>query len=181
MVAASLSRAPCLAARRAAACPARGAAARPARGAAAAPRAAARPNGAPSPWAAAGRAAAAVALSAALALGSGAPAGAALDRETFKAGAGATIESSDLTGQPAAEVVAHLREMLEGAQQRLNADTDGGYPQSVVQELDTVRTEIQALQRQLCDGKGCDSSNIKSAASGIEQQINALKALLGYD
>jgi hypothetical protein len=53
--------------------------------------AASHPDGAP-----AGRAVAAAALAAALALDSGAPAGAALDRETFKAGAGATIKYTEM-------------------------------------------------------------------------------------
>ena len=48
-----------------------------------------------------------------------------------------------------------------------------------VQELKTVAQEVDALERQVkSGGRG---TNIKSLASGIEQQINALKANLGFD
>jgi hypothetical protein len=48
-----------------------------------------------------------------------------------------------------------------------------------VQELKTVESEIEALDTQVKQGQ--NSSNVKSAASSVEQQINALKALLGFD
>lgn len=45
------------------------------------------------------------------------------------------------------------------------------------QELQTVKNEINALQRQADGGNG-SASNIKSTASGIEQQVQALKVRL---
>lgn len=51
-----------------------------------------------------------------------------------------------------------------------------------MQELKTVRSEIDALEKQIDSGDGGGlGSNIKSVASGIEQQINALKATMGFD
>ena len=55
----------------------------------------------------------------------------------------------------------------------------GGYNSSIVKELETVQGEIEGLVKSA--DQGGDSSNIKSFASGVEQQVNALKALLGYD
>lgn len=55
----------------------------------------------------------------------------------------------------------------------------GGYNSSIVKELETVQGEIEGLVKSA--EQGGDQSNIKSFASGVEQQVNALKALLGYD
>ena len=48
-----------------------------------------------------------------------------------------------------------------------------------MKELETVQGEIEGLVKSA--EQGGDQSNIKSFASGVEQQVNALKALLGYD
>ncbi len=53
------------------------------------------------------------------------------------------------------------------------------YEDSIVQELKTVQREIEDLADQ--QAKGSNDSNIKSLASSIEQQTNALKAILGFD
>lgn len=123
------------------------------------------------------------AMAAALAL-SVSPAHAALDTDTYKAGPGATIEYSDIKDQSASDVVKSLKEqVMPKAEEKLGeaADRAGGqYPDSIVQELKTVKSEIEALERQVAGG-GQDESVVKSAASAIEQQVNALKALLGFD
>jgi hypothetical protein len=53
------------------------------------------------------------------------------------------------------------------------------HPVLALQELDTVKREVEALERQVAAGG--NPANVKSTASGIEQQINALKASLGFD
>jgi len=111
------------------------------------------------------------------------PATAALDTDTFKAGPGATIEYSDIGDQSAADVVRSLKdEVLPQIKEKLESaagEAGSKFPESVVKELDTVKGEIDALDKQLKGGSG--SPNIKSAASAIEQQLNALKATLGFD
>ena len=44
-----------------------------------------------------------------------------------------------------------------------------------------MRSEIMALDAQLKMGGPASESNIKSTTSGIEQQLNALKAILDFD
>ena len=44
-----------------------------------------------------------------------------------------------------------------------------------------MRSEIMALDDQVKAGGPVSESNIKSLASGIEQQINAMKAILDFD
>jgi hypothetical protein len=126
------------------------------------------------------------ALLAALALNA-APAGAKLDTATFKAGEGATVEYSQIGDESAASVVAKLKQMIPEIQARLGADAEhsgSGYPNSLVKEFDTVKSEIAALERQLVSDTArgtAANSGVKSTASGIEQQVNALKAILGFD
>ena len=67
------------------------------------------------------------------------------------------------------------------AEAKLGEAADTNYAKSIVQELETVKGEIDALERQLQEGGGGSKSVIKSTASGIEQQVNALKAMLGFD
>lgn len=106
----------------------------------------------------------------------------AIDLNTFKAGTKATIEASDITKESAESVVKNLKDVvMPEVERKLNEAVQGkgsSYPESVVKELQTVKSEIAALDRQLAGG---ETSSIKSAASGIEQQINALKAILGFD
>lgn len=112
------------------------------------------------------------------------PAHAALDTKTFKAGEGAKIESSDLRDQSPRDIVKSLKEqVMPQAEEKLGEAADragGNYAQSIVQELETVKSEIDALERQIEQG-GSSKSVVKSTASGIEQQVNALKAMLGFD
>ncbi|KAG7670285.1 hypothetical protein NADE_001887 [Nannochloris sp. 'desiccata'] len=113
------------------------------------------------------------------------PAFAELDTDTYKAGASAKIESSDLRDQSPASIVDSLKQqVLPKAEEKLSevADQSGGsYANSVLQELKTVRSEIDALEKQLQGADPPSKSAVKSTASGIEQQVNALKALLGFD
>lgn len=112
------------------------------------------------------------------------PAMALLDMDTSKVGESATIEASHIGDETPAAVVAKLQKMLPEIQARLAEDaasngSGSGYPDSIVKELDTVKSEIDALQRGVDGNSGADS--VKSTASGIEQQMNALKAMLGFD
>ena len=110
------------------------------------------------------------------------PANAALDTSTYKAGESAKIESSDLRDQSAKDIVKSLKEeVVPKAEAKLGEAADTNYAKSIVQELETVKGEIDALERQLQEGGGGSKSVIKSTASGIEQQVNALKAMLGFD
>ncbi len=128
--------------------------------------------------------AAAVFAAAALTLSSPTPAFAKLDTDTYKAGAAAKIESSDLRDQSPASIVDSLKKtVLPKAQEKLSevADQSGGsYANSVLQELKTVKSEIDALEKQLQGDNPPSKSVVKSTASGIEQQVNALKARLGF-
>jgi len=125
------------------------------------------------------------AASAALFLSSSTPATAALNTDTYKAGAAAKIEASDLSNQSAADVVRTLKqEVLPKVTAKLQEaanSTPDKYSDSIVKELQTVKSEIDALESQLTQDGGSNSSNIKSMASAIEQQVNALKANLGFD
>jgi gas vesicle protein len=106
-----------------------------------------------------------------------------LDTETRKEGVGATIEFSDITDQDATEVIQKLKnDILPDVKNQLAqfASSKGSnYPDSIVKELETVENEVEALLRQ-AEGGG-NASNLKSLASSIEQQINALKANVGFD
>lgn len=106
-----------------------------------------------------------------------------LDERTEKKGAAATIEGSNIAGQDAGEVVDRLKNTIlpdvKAKLAKVGEGSSGGYSASIVKELETVAGEIEGLVRDA--GQGGDMSNIKSSASGIEQQVNALKALLGYD
>lgn len=127
------------------------------------------------------KALAAALLSALLVAGPSTAAG--LDTDTFKAGVKAKIEASDITKEKASDVVSKLKnEVLPDAANKLGkaAENAGSnYPDSIVQELRTVASEIEALDKQAKSGQ--DESVVKSAASGIEQQLNALKGILGFD
>jgi hypothetical protein len=46
-------------------------------------------------------------------------------------------------------------------------------------QLETVESEIESLVKKV--EAGGDTSNIKSLASGVEQQLSALKAIVGFD
>lgn len=131
------------------------------------------------------KAAAVTFAAAALTFSSPTPAFAELNTDTYKAGAAAKIESSDLRDQSPGSIVNSLKEnVLPKAQAKLKeaADKSGGsYAQSVVKELQTVKSEIDALEKQLQGDNPPSKSVVKSTASGIEQQVNALKALLGFD
>lgn len=48
------------------------------------------------------------------------------------------------------------------------------------QELETVESEVEAQIQAASNGQG-DPSNLKSFLSGVEQQVNALKAIAGFD
>src|SRR5689334_12008563 len=105
---------------------------------------------------------------AALALAAG-PAGAKLDTDTYKADEGATIEYSQIGDESAASVVAKLKKMVPEIQARLGKDAasngDGsGYPDSIVKEFNTVKSEINALERQLVSDTA--RGNADSANSG---------------
>lgn len=145
--------------------------------------AAARPGGRPDeqPASGAGSALAAVLLSSALLFAG--PSNAALDTNTAKTGLKATVEASDIAKEKAGDVVSKLRnEVLPDAAAKLGEAAEGAgssYPDSIVQELRTVASEIEALDKQI--KSGADESVVKSAASGIEQQLNALKGILGFD
>jgi hypothetical protein len=110
------------------------------------------------------------------------PASAALDEDTYHAGVEATIEASGLHDQSAQEIVRLLKDkILPDVEAKLkdHYKEDGStYPDSVVKELNTVKTELEALSKEARNGS---TSNVKSMASGIEQQINALKANLNFD
>jgi len=126
----------------------------------------------------------AAALAAAAVTFSPTPAFAKLDTDTYKAGPSAKIESSDLHDQSPGSIVDSLKEqVLPKAEEKLGevADKSGGsYANSVLQELKTVRSEIDALEKQIQGDDPPSKSVVKSTASGIEQQVNALKALLGF-
>lgn len=134
------------------------------------------------PAAAVGSALAAALLSSALLI-AGPSTAAGLDTNTFKAGAKATVEASDIAKEKASDVVDKLKnEVLPDIAAKLSDVAEGAgssYPDSIVQELKTVASEIEALDRQAKGG--ADESVIKSTASGIEQQLNALKGILGFD
>ncbi|KAL4419189.1 hypothetical protein ABPG77_007779 [Micractinium sp. CCAP 211/92] len=105
-----------------------------------------------------------------------------LDTDTYKAGVGAKIEYSDITQEKATDVVDKLKQVLPDAAGKMGKDVEGEgstYPASIVQELKTVASEVDALDEQAKGGG--DESVVKSTASGIEQQINALKGILGFD
>ncbi|KAL4425323.1 hypothetical protein ABPG75_009339 [Micractinium tetrahymenae] len=106
---------------------------------------------------------------------------AGLDTDTVKSGLKATVEASDIAKEKAGDVVQKLKkEVLPDAAAKLRQDADGSgssYPDSI--ELRTVASEIEALDRQV--KAGANESVVKSAASGIEQQLNALKGILGFD
>ena len=108
-----------------------------------------------------------------------------MDTDTYYAGAKATIEASNLRDQSPADVVRALKEeVLPKVQAKLAeaaAGSGSSYPQSIVKELETVKDEVTALAAPIPEGGAASSSNVKSAASAIEQQINALKATLGFD
>ncbi|GAB4820104.1 hypothetical protein N2152v2_007150 [Parachlorella kessleri] len=111
------------------------------------------------------------------------PSHAGLDTSTTKKGEAAKIEYSRIEDESPEAVVKKLKyEVLPDVFKKLGADADqdgSTYPKSVVQEFKTVAQEVDALERQVkAGGRG---TNIKSLASGIEQQINALKANLGFD
>ena len=53
-------------------------------------------------------------------------------------------------------------------------------PGSVLQELETVENEVESQIQAVSSGSG-DPSNLKSWLSGVEQQMNALKAIAGFD
>ena len=129
--------------------------------------------------------AAATFAAAALTFSSPTPAFAELNTDTYKAGAAAKIESSDLRDQSPASIVDSLKNnVLPKAQEKLGevADQAGGsYAGSVLKELKTVKSEIDALEKQIQGDNPPSKSAVKSTASGIEQQVNALKALLGFD
>ena len=84
---------------------------------------------------------------------------------------------------PAMQVVDRLRNKIlpdvKAKLAKVGEGTAGGYSSSVVKELETVSGEIEGLIKTADEGG--DTSNIKSFASGVEQQVNALKALLGFD
>ena len=107
-----------------------------------------------------------------------------VDTETYKAGVGAKIEYSDIQSQSAADVVNSLKEKIlpevEAKLSQAASKSGSSYPDSIVQELKTVKGEIEALERGLAGGSQ-DESVTKSLASSIEQQVNALKANLGFD
>ncbi|KAL4419188.1 hypothetical protein ABPG77_007778 [Micractinium sp. CCAP 211/92] len=134
------------------------------------------------PASSAGNALAAVLLSASLLI-AGPSTAAGLDTDTYKAGVKATIEASDIAKEKASDVVDKLKtQVLPDITAKLNKVAEGAgsnYPDSIVQELKTVASEIEALDEQVKGG--ADESVIKSAASGIEQQLNALKGILGFD
>jgi hypothetical protein len=127
---------------------------------------------------------AAAAFAAAALTFSATPAFAELDTNTYHAGEGAKIEASDLRDQSPASIVDSLKStVLPKAQEKLGevADKAGGsYANSVLQELKTVKSEIDALEKQINGANPPSQSVVKSTASGIEQQVNALKALLGF-
>jgi hypothetical protein len=127
---------------------------------------------------------AAAAFAAAALTFSPAPVFAKLDTDTYKAGPSAKIESSNLQDQSPASVVDSLKQqVLPKAEEKLAevADQSGGsYANAVLQELKTVRSEIDALEKQIQGEDPPSKSVVKSTASGIEQQVNALKALLGF-
>lgn len=147
------------------------------------------PQALPDLGATAAKVAASAALAALLTLAG--PAGAKLDTDTFKAGQGATVEASQIGDESETEVVRKLKEIVPEIQARLAqdaAENGSGYPDSVIRELDTVMSEIKALERQARsdaaaapEGSPDVNSSVKSTASGIEQQVNALKAILGFD
>lgn len=107
-----------------------------------------------------------------------------LDTETYKAGPGAKIEYSDITDESPTDVVKKLKdEVVPKAQEKLNeaAERSGSqYPSSIAKELKTVKGEVDALDSKVESGEQ-EGSVVKSAASAVEQQVNALKALLGFD
>ncbi|KAK9817513.1 hypothetical protein WJX74_002779 [Apatococcus lobatus] len=111
------------------------------------------------------------------------PGSKSIDERTEQKGAAATIEGSDIGGQDAGDVVDKLKNtILPDVKRQLakvGEGSAGGYNSSIVKELETVQGEIEGLVKSA--EQGGDSSNIKSFASGVEQQVNALKALLGYD
>lgn len=122
----------------------------------------------------------AVGAAAAVQLAFGGPALAALDTETSQKGLAATIEYSDIQDQDALEVAKMLNEkLLPMARDELQKVASGSYDSSIVKELETVQGEVNQLIEQVKAGKNI--SNIKSTASGIEQQLNALKATLGVE
>lgn len=108
---------------------------------------------------------------------------AALDTNTEQQGLAATVEGSDITNEDQTSVLDKLQnKILPEAKEmltRVGKGEDGSYPSSIAKELETVDMEVNDLIQQA--NKGGDMSNIKSAASGIEQQINALKAIVGFD
>ncbi|KAL4425324.1 hypothetical protein ABPG75_009340 [Micractinium tetrahymenae] len=134
------------------------------------------------PASGAGSALAAVLLSSALLI-AGSSTAAGLDTNTAKTGLKATVEASDIAKEKAGDVVQKLKkEVLPDAAAKLGQDAEGSgssYPDSIIQELRTVASEIEALDRQV--KAGANESVVKSAASGIEQQLNALKGTLGFD
>lgn len=107
------------------------------------------------------------------------PSKAQLDTETFKAGEAATVEQSDITREAGAETVKKLREVVQDAESKLASDSGKNDP--YVKEIRTVKSEIDALERDINNPSPSEESNIKSLASSIEAQLNGLKAILGFD
>ena len=60
------------------------------------------------------------------------------------------------------------------------AQRDTMHVRPTMQELETVENEVEAQIQAVSSGSG-DPSNLKSWLSGVEQQLNALKAIAGFD
>lgn len=110
------------------------------------------------------------------------PALAQLDTTTKPAaegGAAAKVEGSDLTKQSGQDALSQLQDVtLPGAEEALSK-LDTSEAQSAYMELNAVSNAISELSEQA--EKGINDQAIKSATSGIEQQLNAAKSMAGLD
>lgn len=106
-----------------------------------------------------------------------------VDTSVQKAGPAAKIEESDISTEDPKAVVETLRNVvLPKVEAKLSeaAKDDGGlYSDSTIGELKSVKGQIDDILGQVKSGQ--DASVVKSQASSVEQQLNAIKALLGFD
>ncbi|KAK9802819.1 hypothetical protein WJX73_000863 [Symbiochloris irregularis] len=112
------------------------------------------------------------------------PALAALDTSTMPAplgGAGAKIEGSNLANQSGADALQQLTDVAIPAAESALAKLDTSAAKSAAGELNGLTQQVTNLNERLNSGKGLKDSELKSAVSGIEQQLNAAKATAGLD
>ncbi|CAK0784683.1 hypothetical protein CVIRNUC_007887 [Coccomyxa viridis] len=109
-----------------------------------------------------------------------------LDTETKRAGnqgANALIEGSDITDESVESILDKLKNKVlpESKAMIAKASDDGStYTASLAKEIELVEQEVEGQIQAIKEGKA-SSSNLKSFLSGVEQQLNALKANGGFD